>query len=195
IVFSHLRWSFVWQRPQHLMTRMAQQRRVFFIEEPIACDGDEGGWNISEPHHNVIVCQPRTFRTDGGFSDGQMLDLAQLVSRLVTEQGIGDRVAWFYTPMALPLVDSLAPHAIVYDCMDELSAFLHAPPQLLARETELLARADLVFTGGPSLYEAKKNRHPSVYCFSSSVDASHFGRAPGNLSQPPEQRVLAPAPL
>src|SRR3954463_10283767 len=111
VVFSHLRWSFVWQRPQHLMTRMAQQRRVFFIEEPSPSENGEPGWYISEPHRNVIVCQPRTPRTDGGFCDAQMPDLAQLVSRLVREQRIGDHVAWFYTPMALPLVDSLSPQA------------------------------------------------------------------------------------
>ena len=87
-------------------------------------------------------------------------------------------VAWFYTPMALPLLDTLNAQAVVFDCMDELSAFHFAPPQLLQREAELLRLADVVFTGGPSLYKAKKGRNPNVYCFPSSVDAKHFAQRP-----------------
>ena len=89
----------------------------------------------------------------------------------------GEYVVWFYTPLALPVLDVLQPKSIIYDCMDELSAFRFAPPQLLEREATLLQLADVVFTGGPSLYRAKKHRHPNVHCFASSVDAEHFGSA------------------
>jgi UDP-galactopyranose mutase len=190
VVFSHLRWNFVWQRPQHLLTRMAAAKRVFFIEEPLAGEAAEPSWDIAEPQKNVIVCRPKTPIGMGGFCDAQMPVLRQLLGCLVRDKQVHEYAAWFYTPMALPLLGSLAPLAVVYDCMDELSAFLHAPPQLLEREAQLLAEADLVFTGGPSLYEAKKNRHPSVHCFPSSVDADHFGRARGDLAQPEGQRDL-----
>jgi glycosyltransferase involved in cell wall biosynthesis len=81
---------------------------------------------------------------------------------------------WFYTPMALPLTEALEPAAIVYDCMDELSMFKGAPPQLLKQEAALFRAADIVFTGGRSLYNAKQGCHPNVHCFPSSVDALHF---------------------
>jgi UDP-galactopyranose mutase len=61
--------------------------------------------------------------------------------------------------------------------MDELSAFRGAPPRMLELERALLARADLVFTGGRSLYEAKRGRHPRVSLFPSSIDAAHFAAA------------------
>ncbi|MDO9218087.1 MAG: NAD(P)-binding protein, partial [Lacisediminimonas sp.] len=81
------------------------------------------------------------------------------------------------TPMALPLLQEMHPRLVVYDCMDQLSAFKDAPKQLIQRENALLRSADLVFTGGPSLYEAKKDRHPNVHCFPSSVDVQHFEQA------------------
>ena len=116
--------------------------------------------------------------------------LRQLLRRLVEEQGIEESIAWFYTPMAVPLLDVLRPRVIVYDCMDELSAFRGAPPQMLEREAELLRRADVVFTGGPSLYRAKKHRHANVHCFPSSVDQAHFGQARSGVSDHAEQMSL-----
>ena len=88
-----------------------------------------------------------------------------------------EHIAWFYTPMALPLLQELNPSLVVYDCMDELAAFKNPPKQMLQRENALLKVADLVFTGGPSLYRAKRERHPNVHCFPSSVDAVHFEQA------------------
>jgi UDP-galactopyranose mutase len=99
------------------------------------------------------------------------------VEQLTEEEQLEDYLVWFYTPMALPLASALHPAAVIYDCMDELSAFLGAPPQLLQREEQLLQRADIVFTGGPSLFRAKQNRHSNVHCFPSSVDAAHFAKA------------------
>ena len=96
---------------------------------------------------------------------------------LAAELGDADLLAWLYTPMALPLAEALDPDAMVYDCMDELSLFLGAPPELLTYEAALLEYADVMFTGGPSLFRAKQSRHPNVHCFPSSVDAAHFRQA------------------
>ncbi len=87
------------------------------------------------------------------------------------------RIVWMYTPMAMPLLDALDPDLLIYDCMDELSAFMNPPAGLLEHERALLQRADLVFTGGPSLYEAKRRLNPDVHCFPSSVDIGHFRQA------------------
>jgi hypothetical protein len=95
--------------------------------------------------------------------------------------------------MVLPLIDVFEPEVIIFDCMDELSAFDFAPPQLVAREHQLFTRADLVFTGGPSLYRAKKHRHPNVHLFPSSVEAEHFRQARDGLPEPADQ-VLLPRP-
>jgi len=191
LVFSHLRWNFVFQRPQHLLTRLATRRPVYFIEEPILSNS-EPHWRLEAGSPGLTVCEPHTPIQQKGFCDEQMQVLNALVRRLVVDHGLESPVLWFYSPMAVPLAADLSPQAIIYDCMDELSAFLHAPPQLLGREAELLQRADMVFTGGPSLYRAKKDRHPCVYCFPSSVDAAHFGKArPENqLAEPEGQRNL-----
>ncbi|TFW25982.1 glycosyltransferase, partial [Duganella callida] len=173
IVFCHLRWDFVYQRPQHLLSRLAQHYRILFVEEPVYHDG-AAYLKTSTPAPNVTVYQPHTPVQAPGFHDDQLAVLQPLLAEL---PGIDQQpIVWFYTPMALPL---LPPNAglIVYDCMDELSAFKNPPKQLLQRETALLKTADLVFTGGPSLYEAKRNRHDNAHCFASSVDAVHFHQA------------------
>jgi len=194
LTFSHLRWNFVYQRPQHLLSRMARNRRVIFIEEPVYDESSTPHWEFENAEPGVLVCRPHTPVRDAGFHDRQLPHLRALLGALVEREKLRDHVLWFYTPMALPLADGLNPRAVVYDCMDELSAFLYAPPQLLEREAALLERADLVFTGGQSLYRAKKERHPRVYCFPSSVDAAHFAQAgaegAGRVPEAAEQAAL-----
>jgi glycosyltransferase involved in cell wall biosynthesis len=174
IVFSHLRWDFVYQRPQHLLSRLAENCSIIFIEEPVFHEHDSF-MESSSPMPNVTVLKPYTPVDAPGFHDEQLPHLIKLMRQSVSIDE--DHIAWFYTPMALPLLQELNPALVVYDCMDELSAFKNAPKQMLQRENALLKRADLVFTGGPSLYRAKRRRHPNVYCFPSSVDLVHFEQA------------------
>ena len=100
-------------------------------------------------------------------------------------------VRWYYTPMMLPFSRHIETAATVYDCMDELANFRFAPPQLLDLERELFATADVVFTGGYSLYEAKKDRHPNVHPFPSSVDRAHFAQARAGGEQPADQAGIS----
>jgi glycosyltransferase involved in cell wall biosynthesis len=172
IVFSHLRWNFVYQRPQHLMSRLARHYPVLFVEEPVR--GAEARFEVSTPCENVTVLRPHTPVDAVGFHDDQLSVLRPLVAGYLREQGIDDFVVWFYTPMALPLLAELAPRGVVYDCMDELSAFKDAPRQLRQREQALMKSAQLVLCGGPSLFEAKRNLHPNVLCLPSAVDAEHY---------------------
>ncbi|MCS0580207.1 glycosyltransferase family 1 protein [Massilia pinisoli] len=174
IVFCHLRWDFVFQRPQHLMTRLAEHYRILFVEEPVY-DAGEAHLKKTAVAPNITVCQPHTGIQAPGFHDDQIPTLQTLLADLVPE---GERpVVWFYTPMALPLLQGFDPALVIYDCMDELAAFKNAPKQLLQRENALLNIADLCFTGGPSLYQSKRDRHANAHCFSSSVDAKHFRKA------------------
>jgi protoporphyrinogen oxidase/glycosyltransferase involved in cell wall biosynthesis len=188
VVFSHLRWDFVFQRPQHLLSRLAQHYPVLFVEEP---EHDDGApfMERSNPAPNVTVCRAHTPIHAIGFHDDQLRLLQPMVAQLAPP---GERtIAWFYTPMALPLLQALQPALVVYDCMDELASFKNPPKQLLQREGALLNIADLVFAGGPSLYEAKKHRHPSVHCFPSSVDVLHFQQALDRTRVHPQQQEIA----
>lgn len=183
IVFSHLRWAFVYQRPQHLMSRLGPHHPVLFIEEPLYLDPSEGPARIDRmpkgPGVEVLV--PRTPVAAAGFHDDQLSVLKPLLADYLRRHAIDDYLVWFYTPMALPLLSDLRPRAVIYDCMDELSAFKDAPRQLRQRETALLKTTDLVFTGGPTLYQAKRWLHGNVHCLPSSVDAAHF--SPANLDR------------
>jgi hypothetical protein len=173
IVFSHLRWNFVFQRPQHLLSRLAKRYDVYFFEEPVETSGKPYLEVTTSPESGVHVCRPHTRVSAPGFHDDQITELRVLLADLVQLRHIGDCVVWFYSPMALPLARDLQARAIVYDCMDELAAFWNAPKQLQQRESALLKIADVVFTGGRSLYRSKQSRHPAVHCFPSSVDRVH----------------------
>lgn len=191
LVFSHLRWDFVYQRPQHLLSRFAQGQPVFVIEEPVYDPNAAPHWERQLPRPGVTVFRPHTPCPEGGFVDAQLLYLTVLVERLVREENLTRCLLWMYTPMALPLTEFFEPEVVIYDCMDELSAFDLAPPQLIERERQLLERADVVFTGGPSLYRAKQGRHPNVHLFSSSVEAEHFRQALNRLLDPEDHVHLS----
>ncbi|MBC7892094.1 MAG: glycosyltransferase family 1 protein, partial [Sphingobacteriaceae bacterium] len=189
VCFSHLRWDFVFQRPQHLLTRANRDSRVFFVEEPLFGGEDVvPRMEIRRVGERLYVAVPHL---PGGISHSEVLRWErELVDLLLDERRVREFCAWYYTPMALAFSDHLRPTLTVYDCMDELSAFRGAPPELLDFERQLLQRADLVFTGGQSLFEAKRHRHPRVHAFPSSIDRAHFAQARQPLDEPDDQRNI-----
>lgn len=184
LVLSHLRWDFVYQRPQHLLTRAARTRRVFFWEEALPTPG-EPRLEIMQRLPQLWVVRPYLPEELTGPEREDYK--AGLVREFLAGQGVADFVVWYYTPWALRFTRELAPAATVYDCMDELSMFKGANPQLKSLEAELFDRADVVFTGGASLYEAKRRQHRNVHLFPSSIDARHFGQAREPQDEPPDQ--------
>lgn len=190
VCLSHLRWNFVFQRPQHLLSCCAQERRVFFIEEPIFGDHPEGHLVVSRQQSGVWVVVPHLPKnlSEEAVNTAQQVLLDGLLAHESRQY-----ICWYYTPMALAFTRHWQPLAVVYDCMDELSAFKGASPALKDYEAELFRRADLVFAGGQSLYESKVHQHPNVYAFPSSVNVAHFQKA-RNIIQDPADQVDIPHP-
>ena len=187
ICLSHLRWNFVYQRPQHLMSRFARRRRVFFVEEPVF-DGDEPRLDVRHTRSGAVIAVPVLA---AGLTPAEEADeQRRLLDDLLERHEVVEFVSWYYTPMALAFTRHLRPLLTVYDCMDELSAFAGAPPDLRRLELELLERADLVFTGGQSLYRAKRGVNPRVYAFPSGVDAHHFQRRRPAPADPADQAAI-----
>lgn len=186
VCLSHLRWDFVYQRPQHLLSRFARQRRVFFVEEPVF--GGALYLDVSRRDDGVYVVVPHLPHN----SDGAELDsvMRGMLKRLYQDYQINEHVLWYYTPMAMGWTADLQPLAVIYDCMDELSGFKNAPQALRERERELLQGADVVFTGGQSLYEAKRDQHKNIYAFPSSIDVTHFAQARGIKEDPADQASI-----
>lgn len=181
LCLSHLRWNFVWQRPQHLLSRAAANYDVLFFEEPIfqpvAKPRLEWRTDASGVRVGVPVVPEESTPAAVTLMQRKMID--ETVSRR-----LGSKLAlWYYTPMALPFTLHLRPDICIYDNMDELSLFRGASPRLVTLERRLFQRADVVFTGGQSLYEAKRSKHRNIHPFPSSIDASHFRSA--RLKQPP----------
>lgn len=187
ICFSHLRWDFVYQRPQHLISRFAKVYRTFFIEEPVQTTAEshfESRWIDNK----LCVVIPRI---NSAQNEQQAEDeMKALLSDFLESSQIKNSIFWYYTPMSLAYTDHLEPQLIVYDCMDELSAFKFAPPRLRELEQKLFEEADLVFTGGLSLYEHKKNQHKNIYAFPSSIDKEHFAQARKEKVDPEDQAEI-----
>ena len=187
LCLSHLRWDLVLQRPQHLLRRAAQTWRVVFFEEPRfePPSPDLPRLERRQKREGVEVVVPVLPFWDGVPGSVERLQ-RPLLDALLADIGQPDLV-WYYTPLAHSFTRHLSPRLTVYDCMDELSAFKGASPQMLLEERRLLRRADLVFTGGRSLHEAKRGLHSDIHCFPSSIDASHFAMARAcSLVKPPE---------
>jgi glycosyltransferase involved in cell wall biosynthesis len=187
LCFSHLRWNFVFQRPQHLMSRFAEDMHVLYWEEPMTIGRKETAFlqvRKAEDFPNVTVIVPHL--PEGMNEEAREATLKRLLDAQVATVR-GSLITWYYTPMMLPFTRHLEADAVVFDSMDELSKFRFAPPNLLSLEQELIDLADLVFTGGSSLYEAKKNRHDNCHLFPSSVDRDHFAKARHTLSDPADQ--------
>lgn len=175
VCFSHLRWDFVWQRPQHLLSRAAKHYQVVFIEEPIFKANVTAHLEVTSRPEGVYVALP--VLPEGLDNADIILAQKDLVEKFLLHHRNRQRVFWYYTPMAMAFTSELECDLCVYDNMDELSAFNGASPQLLANEKALFLKADIIFTGGMSLYEAKKDRHHNVHGFPSSIDTDHFAQA------------------
>jgi glycosyltransferase involved in cell wall biosynthesis len=179
VVLAHLHWDWVWQRPQHLLTRMAQAGHpVIYVMEPWWNDeATTPRLHLEERQENLTLATPVISPAHGDDNWGHYRIIGRLVDDLLAERGDREVVYWLYTPLALPAVEGKDDALVVFDVMDELSSFKYAPADMVERDRRALTRADLVFTGGPSLYNARKDRHPRVHLFPSGVDADHFARA------------------
>ena len=193
VCFSHLRWDFVWQRPQHLLSRLSENARVFFVEEPVTnldCYGEHLHHFEGRGADNVRVVrlvQPATeHRWIGHGNPATQKVYESLLRGFLKQEGVVDPLLWFYTPMALPFAAVLPHEGTVYDVMDELSTFKNAPAGLLEQADSLLKRADLVFAGGPSLWRARVGKNSNLHLFPSGVDEAHFERATQKNVERPE---------
>ena len=188
VCFSHLRWSFVYQRPQHLLRRAAGLTEVHFWEEPLLENREDARLATtinSEGVHVLTPLLPVSLAPEAAVQAER-----RLLDAYMAEQQMARYVGWYYTPMALRVSSHLKPAVTVYDCMDELSAFQGAPPELLEQEKRLFARADAVFAGGESLFSVKRLQHANVHLFPSSIDQDHFFSARMALDDPKDQALI-----
>jgi UDP-galactopyranose mutase len=168
------------------MTRLARSMDILFWEEPLF-DAEQAWLERSAPVDGVEVLTPHL---PGGMEPAAIeAQLRSMLDEVLASTG-APAVRWYYTPMMVPFTRHLKSECVVYDCMDELANFDFAPPELVGLERELLAMAELVFTGGYSLYEAKRQVHSSVHPFPSSVDTKHYATARGEIAEPADQAAL-----
>ncbi|SEJ38788.1 Glycosyltransferase involved in cell wall bisynthesis [Dyadobacter sp. SG02] len=185
LCFSHLRWDFVFQRPQHLMTRFAQHSNVYFLEEPFLDAPDKPFIQFERKLPGLWLCVPHL---PADSSPDEVIELMKgLLHSFFEGRDSSNFIFWYYTPMAFEFSRDFKSAQVVYDCMDELSAFKFAPARIKFMEQQLFTRADIVFTGGVTLYEAKKESHSNVHPFPSSIDKEHFQTARGPLAEPWDQ--------
>lgn len=178
VVFCHLRWDFVYQRPQHIISRMANDMKILMIEEPWHRP-DEKQSRLITVNDNLHVLQPNVTSIE---------EIETVLPQYINNKEIN--VGWFYSASFVPLLNKFSFTTVVYDCMDELTLFKGAPAKLIEQEKYLMANADVVFTGGKSLYESKSQHHGNVHCFPSSVDQKHFEKALNGVAIPEDLAAI-----
>jgi glycosyltransferase involved in cell wall biosynthesis len=202
VCISHLRWDFVWQRPQHLLSRFAKRYKVLFVEEPVTSDG------VAEPRLEVVqgkgapnvtvirLLQPAQGNPRWiGHSDPVTQEIyGRLLAEYLKAQDVDSAsILWLYTPMASDFIPVIPHDLLIFDVMDQLSAFKGAPAELVERDQKLLKQADIVLTGGASLYRDKQPYNPNTYLFPSGVEPEHFAKAARreDFERPDELRDVA----
>lgn len=188
ICFSHLRWDFVFQRPQHLLSRFAKDTTVYYFEEPVFHSNSDSHLTITKKGDKLSLVTP--YLSNKLSPEEINPELQKLTDRFFTGTNLSNWTFWYYTPMAYAFTAKYKPKLIVYDCMDELSAFDFAPTELVNMEKKLLRKADLVFTGGRSLYDSKKRYHQNIFPFPSSIDREHFAKAKTKVEEPEDQAQI-----
>ena len=200
IVHCHLRWDFVWQRPQQIFSRLARQHRVLFIEDPVIADG-EPRLDISEPYPNIVRIIPQIPQHLAVDSDRDAeIFLPRIRAALQEHPLLAGRfdnpVQWFYSPMTGPgYMGQFGGPGVVYDCMDELANFRFAPPDIADRERFVMSKADVVFTGGYQLFESKSPHHGNVHFYGCGVDVEHYGSARADATRVPDAVASLPKPV
>ena len=188
ICFSHLRWNFVYQRPQHLLSRFAKTYRVFYVEEPVYENDVKHHLQFKKAQNNLWVVTP-VLQPGLSIKESNAVQ-HKLLKEMFEEYNLNLNIFWYYTPMALAFTNNFTPEMLVYDCMDELANFKFAPAGLKEYEAELFAKADVVFTGGHNLYKAKMKAHHNIFPVPSSIDKSHFVKARRNVELPADQENI-----
>lgn len=193
LCLSHLNWDHVWQRPQQLMSRFADSCRVIYIDPPEIRPGSEPPFLQDRPgNDSVPVIRPifpaSMIDTSGNSYRSMWLSLLPTVLDLAGP----NTILWIFSPLGDYLVAAAQPQVrlVVYDCMDDLASFKDGTAEMRVREANLLTLADLVFTGGRSMYEARKDRHERVYCFASGVDVQHYTASESGPSLPAAMAAL-----
>lgn len=182
IVFSDLRWDFIYQRPQHIISRIAEKYKTLYVEEPLPVEDDEKvGFDIEVISKNLNVLKPRV---------SSISDIKQILQRLEIRK---TEFTWFYSPLFLELLDFVTTDYIIYDCMNDWSLQDPLTNLFQKKQEDLMDIADMVLTGGISFFEKKSRYRNNVYCFPSSVDYDHFAKARHPLPIPKDiEYIKAP---
>src|SRR5215831_2672660 len=196
IVHCHLCWDWVWQRPQQIISRLSQRHKILFVEM-VAPAADlvrpRGRLRTPEnfPNLTILTLQFPTSRwADANYVDAERRRIVREFLTSSVEGQFDGPVQWFYDPMAVPaFAGQMGEILTVYDCMDELSKFRYAPPDIIGREAELLSRADVVFTGGRKLFKVKSQYNDNCHFYGCGADYEHFGKARAPETRVPEDLV------
>jgi glycosyltransferase involved in cell wall biosynthesis len=99
------------------------------------------------------------------------------IRRALRQLHFGQPITWTFLPTSADVVRTLGEKLVVYQCVDEYSAFSDAAPEIRSLEEELLVKSDLVLVCSSALLEAKQRFNPRTHLVTHGVDYEHFRRA------------------
>ncbi len=205
ICLSHLQWEeTLFQRPQQLMLRMARQVRVLYVAScatrayaQARLKGNARFWQgqVNENLHYYNVPFPPLSRRFPALRQWHVKRMVSRAKSLAAKHKFQDAALWLYYPSFIDYIDQIPHSRLVYDCMDQFRGFVCSDAQIEEQEQRLLAKADVVFTGGRSLQRSKEGINPATYCFPSGVDVDHFRKAALEETPVPADIASLPHPI
>lgn len=181
VCFPIIAWSFRFQRPQHLMRELGRrEHRVFWVDPDAVKDGVGEGLGAPLETHlfPVRIAGPRP--RDPFRDTLEPEDVDSLLPRLAAlerDQGLVAPVAVVQLPFWAPLAARAAEELgwrIVYDCMDDHSAFSTNDAAMVENEDRLLRESDLVVTTSARLHERARGHAKRIVSIPNACDPQHF---------------------
>lgn len=167
IYFSSSKWNSTFQGPQHLLSRFARHRRVFYIEEPVFNNGLDNT-NIKKCNKNLWIITPQLHRL--GIQEQIVERHKNLLSNFFEFAAIKNYVFLYHTPTAIEISNHLYPQLTICDCANEYSTFKPTFTNLTKQEQEVINLADIILTEESNFHEAKKVSQKKIHLFPNTKD-------------------------
>jgi len=208
ICFSHLTWDRnLFQRPQQLMLRFSKRFNVLYVSG-YSCRQffiDLFRRKKTHSYHvtdNLAVYSPFALPPIKKYSSITIrlnkILLSFLVKRRLKKLKFKDPILWIYHPRYIDAIGKFKEELIIYDCMDDFTSLLsdyEDRERNIKDERALLKKADMVFAGGYSIAELKRDSREHIHVFPSAVEIYHFKKARSDNLEMPDDITDIPHPI
>lgn len=193
VCLSSTRWSFLWQRPQQIMSRLCARHDILYVDPPFpvaeeqvrGISNDESGTlivkNLQTINDALQIFRPLEISRFSypDLDSNELLKMNQellqcQIQKALFQLGWQHPLLWLYDPRNVNLVDQLNPCGVIYDCVDSFRSFSWSHPHVSIWEEALVDRADVVLATSRALYQERLRKNRYTFLVPNAADYKHF---------------------